>query len=542
MSANKNAPQHGDAAGRYEHDGLDTDSTRPNTERPTAADMFAGPEDVRDDSAEATKGGAPTDENPFDNDKARERAEKSTEEEHRRRNTFYSVAEVAAQTAAPRARRQAQNIERSNLTRDVKYPPKLVVTGEELVTAHVPAAEVDALTPITYTRVLELKTEEREQQRAAQYDALVQERLQWKLADQEATKRLRALDTFDAALPPVTGLADLLAQDDTEVRYLIQDVIPADGARIMFAAPEKAGKTTLLGNLARSLADGDPFLGAFEVHTPAKRLVMIDNEMSQGMLRRWLRRQGIRNLSAVADVVALRGQAGLFDLGDDRRRGEWAKRLRDLGCDFLIFDCLRPVLDALGLDENREAGKFLEPFDQLLSEAGVENAVIAHHMGHTGERARGDSRIIGWSDGNWKLVREDPYVPTSPKYFTSQVRDCPDVPEGLLTFDPDTQHLTYAGGTRAEQKGKGKVDKRLQDVLDTLADSQSVGTSEMNKTQLRAAVGGNKELVDGAIDEGVRLGLVVERLQGRAKLYRLPEGDPLSAEGVASPFETGNTA
>jgi hypothetical protein len=35
----------------------------------------------------------------------------------------------------------------------------------------------------------------------------------------------------------------------------------------------------------------------------------------------------------------------------------WAKALRDLGCDYLILDCLRPVLDALGLIENNEAGR-----------------------------------------------------------------------------------------------------------------------------------------------------------------------------------------
>ncbi|ORL76417.1 AAA family ATPase [Prescottella equi] len=498
----------------------------------TTEDRFTPPRDEHN---------ADHDPNPFENPEASKRALEASEEEHLRRNTFYSVADLAAQTTAPRARRAAQNIERNNLTRDVKYPPMLVVTGENLIRSHVPAEELPALDPLTHDQVVELKAEEKGQQRAAQYASLVQDRIQWKLADQEATKHVAAIDVADTALPPVVGLSDLLAEDDTETRYRIQDVFPSDGARILFAAPEKAGKTTLLGNLTRSLADGDPFLDRFEVHTTAKRIVIIDNEMSKGMLRRWMRRQGIRNMGAVADVVALRGQAGLFDLGDDRRRGEWAKRLRDLGCDFLIFDCLRPVLDALGLDENRETGKFLGPFDQLLAEAGVADAVIAHHMGHSSERARGDSRLVGWSDGNWKIVRDAPEDPASSKSFSALVRDSEPVPEGLLTFDPESNRLTYAGGSRAERKGRGTVDRRLEDVLRVLGDRHAEGVSWVTTTAVKDAVGGKKDIAAKALEEGLRLGLIEMEQKGAAKLYRLAAGDPLSAAAAKSPLQPENT-
>ena len=124
---------------------------------------------------------------------------------------------------------------------------------------------------------------------------------------------------------------------------------PRRNARIICSAQYKAGKTTLVGNLIRSLVDSDPFLGRFAVHMPARRIVLIDNEMSLNTLRRWLRDQKINTVSAVADVIALRGKTAAFDLLDDRRRAEWATRLRDVGCDYLLFDCLRPVLDALGL-------------------------------------------------------------------------------------------------------------------------------------------------------------------------------------------------
>lgn len=166
------------------------------------------------------------------------------------------------------------------------------------------------------------------------------------------------------------GLADLLDEPDDPVRFRIEGVWPSGGAKILCAAAAKSGKTTLSGNLVRALADGDPFLGAFAVNQTAQRIVVIDNEMTRGMLRRWLRRQGIRNTAAVADVVNLRGKTGLFDMGNDRVREMWSRRLRDLGCDFVIFDCLKPALEAMGLDENRETGKFLYPFAEMLLPPG----------------------------------------------------------------------------------------------------------------------------------------------------------------------------
>ena len=61
-------------------------------------------------------------------------------------------------------------------------------------------------------------------------------------------------------------------------------------------------------------------------------------------------------------------------------------------------------MDALALDENREAGTFLSAFGQLLYEAEIDNSLLIHHMGHNGDRARGDSRITDWPDATWKLM------------------------------------------------------------------------------------------------------------------------------------------
>ncbi|WP_020109612.1 AAA family ATPase [Nocardia sp. 348MFTsu5.1] len=371
-------------------------------------------------------------------------------------------------------------------------------------------------------------------------EAQIAGRQQWLWVDREAKARLAHHDAALIEIPPPMSLTALLAEDDPPVRHRIAQVWPAGGARIMLAAPEKAGKTTLLGNLVRSLADGDPFLGAFAVEAGEQaRMVLIDNEMSRDMTRRWLREQGIGNPGALLDVQTLRGRAGLFDLGNDRIRGRWARQLSDQGCNFLIFDCLRPVLDALGLKESTEAGMFLEPFDQLLIEAGIPDALIAHHMGHSSERARGDSRIVGWSDGNWKIVRLDE-GPNAPKFFTAMARDGEPVPEGELRFDPLTRRLTYMGGVdRSQSRQNDAVDKKMHEVLTVLAerladskDSEEVKDS-MNTTEIRQAVGGKKELTTQALAQAVGRKpspLLTRITDGRAVRYRItPEGlDPFT--------------
>ncbi|WP_137146926.1 AAA family ATPase [Mycolicibacterium sp. CR10] len=360
-------------------------------------------------------------------------------------------------------------------------------------------------------------------------EAEVAKRLLFLRSDREARRRLALAEADDIELPPVTSLRNLLEQDDPPVRHRIDQVWPDGGARILCAAAAKSGKTTLEGNLVRSLADGDPFLDVFTVNQRAERIVVIDNEMNAGMLRRWLRAQRVENLDAVADVVNMRGRAGLFDLGNDRLRDRWVRRLRDLGCDFLVFDCLKPVLEAMGLDENRETGRFLYPFDALLAEAGIGDALVMHHMGHASERARGDSTLLGWSDGNWKIVKDEDH-PAQPRYFSAlDVRDAEQpVPEGLLTFDPATRRLTYAGGDRSQSKQSDTTEKRLAEVLTALADA---GAEEMNVTQVRTAVGGKKEVTDAALALAATRELVAVRHQGRSKLYRLnpKANDPMFA-------------
>jgi hypothetical protein len=327
-------------------------------------------------------------------------------------------------------------------------------------------------------------------------------------AEDEARRKVRQERAGALVEPALVPLGDFLAVEDDAVRYRVDGLWPVDG-RVVLAAQYKAGKSHTLANLLRSLADGSPFLEHFDVTPPARRIALIDNELPESMLRRWLRDQGVQQVERV-EVLSLKGRVGTFDLLDPDTRARWADKLREAQVDVVLFDCLRPVLDALGLSEDKEAGRFLVQFDALLAEAGVAEAVLVHHMGHTGERSRGDTRLRDWPDVEWTLVREKTEDgdsdPSGARFFKAYGRDV-DQPEGLLEYDHETRRVTWAGGNRRE----AAADKHLPEVLDYLranpgASQRAVETAlaHLKRADVRAALRRSIQLGQVSTQEGPR--------------------------------------
>lgn len=262
----------------------------------------------------------------------------------------------------------------------------------------------------------------------------------WRLhVREEAKTRFQAQRLTSQVIPiALTRGDEFLAIEDEEEQYLLDQLWPRYG-NVILAAQRKSGKTTLVGNLLRSLCDGDPFLGRFCVQRPAGTIALVDLEMSEAKLRYWTRKQSIVNSSRF-HVDSLRGKVATFDILNDKTRERWAEQFRSTGTEVLIVDCLRPLMDCLGLDENRDAGVVLSALETLLADAGIASGLVVHHAGHDGSRSRGDSRLRDWPDAEWLLARagdED----NSPRKFSAFGRDV-EVPADLLAFDPDTHRLT----------------------------------------------------------------------------------------------------
>jgi hypothetical protein len=334
------------------------------------------------------------------------------------------------------------------------------------------------------------------------YAAQVERRVELLRIDAEARRRFVA-ERRKTTSPPVT-LTEFLAQPDDEPQYRIDRLLPT-GGRVMLSSQYKAGKTAMRDNLIRSLADGTPFLNEFNVRRAT--VTLIDDEVDERQLRRWLRSQGITNTEYVR-VKPLRGALSTFDILDPDVRASWARWLA--GSEVVVLDCLRPVLDALGLSEDKDAGQFLVAFDELLQECGASEAVVTHHMGHTGERSRGDSRLLDWPDVNWRIVKDkdadDPDNPDVDRYFSAYGRDV-EVRESLLDYTPETRSLIYVSH---RSRANSKVQALIPHLIKLLTDRPS-----MSKTDIESALKGlaARNVIREAIGAAVREG----------KLYTMEE-------------------
>jgi hypothetical protein len=301
--------------------------------------------------------------------------------------------------------------------------------------------------------------------------------------------------------PQPVILADFLATPDEDATYRVNNLLPI-GGRALLAAQYKAGKTSMVANLLRVLVDGGQFLGQYRVD-PVTRVALIDTELDERMLRRWLRDQGIRTTKNVT-VISLRGHQSTFDILNDATRAAWAETLK--GSQLIILDCLRPCLDALGLSEDKDAGRFLVAFDELLKQSGAGEAIVVHHMGHNSERSRGDSRLLDWPDVLWKIIREndeDDDSDNGNRFFSAIGRDV-NVGEAQLDWTEADRSLVICGGGRADVRARDAV----EDIIDILSRPENVDGLSKNQIEAKlksAGVGRNlaRRAIRQAIDTAV---------------------------------------
>jgi hypothetical protein len=306
-------------------------------------------------------------------------------------------------------------------------------------------------------------------------------------------------------IPALVSLGDLLAAEMPEEQFVIEGLMPTDG-NVLLAAQRKAGKSTTVHNLARSLVDGDPFLDHFTVNA-TRRVALLDFELSSSTLQRWLGEQKIRNQDALR-VMSLRGRASAFNILDDKVRARWADILS--GVEVLIVDPLRPIFDALGLNEWNEAGPFLQAFAALREEAGISEGVLVHHHGHHAERAAGDSRLEGTPDVVWNYTRENTNDPQSFRYFQAFGRDV-DVDKGLVSIY-DGHRLAFAPGVAA-----AKLERTVELLL------SAMGDRELTTTQVAelGVPGINKNSARKVLERALGDELLTVEQRGTSKVYRV---------------------
>ncbi|GAA0493926.1 hypothetical protein Ade02nite_20940 [Paractinoplanes deccanensis] len=388
-------------------------------------------------------------------------------------------------------------------------------------------------TPESFRAQLELVTEQRHKREfvIAVADAVVRTRVR------DEAKRITDAEKVDEApIPEPTGLSALLVEDDDVEAWRMDGLWPANG-NVLLAAGAKSGKTTTVGNVVRCLADGDRFLNAYAVEKllPGETVAILDYEMPRRKVRQWLLEQNIENPDRVV-VWTERGRATQFDVRNDAVRVKWVARLHEANVKVWVIDCLSPILSACGIEENDNTavGAILDGINTVAVAAGVQEVLLVHHMGHGAERSRGASRLVGWPDVNWRLIRpkdeKNPNAepdPEGPRYFAANGRDV-DVREGRLVFNDANRHLLYMEGGRKRDELTTNIGK----LLVWVRENPDVSGRQIEARMKELAVG--REAARRALKAAVSKGYLVERdLGGRKMGHTITTSGRMQIMGMA---------
>ena len=272
------------------------------------------------------------------------------------------------------------------------------------------------------------------------------------LDNEDATKR------YDPFIY-VETLAEELELPVEEVDWTIEGLIPT-GANVTLTAQYKAGKTTMINNLAKALVDGTRFLNYFKPANHPGRVVIFNYEVSENQYRRWMKDVAIEHTESVT-LFHLRGKS--VPLRSDYVREQIIDILGQMNVHTWILDPFARAFTGSG-DENSnsDVGVFLDMLDIIKERAGIKNLILPVHTGRAQEfgvdRARGATRIDDWADVRWLLKKTD-----DGRFFSADGRDVL-LEEQLVKFDESTRGLTLGGGDARSVKKDNATDRWIEAV------------------------------------------------------------------------------
>lgn len=308
---------------------------------------------------------------------------------------------------------------------------------------------------------------------STEIDYLTAQEIKMSRAKRMAKKLLDAEEAASNYHTPVyvRSLTDELKLPIEEVKWTIKDIFPT-GANVTLTAQYKAGKTTLINSLAKSLADGEKFLNYFEQPDHKGRIVIFNYEVSENQYRRWMNDVCIESSDKIT-LVHLRGKR--LPLTVARVEDLTVSILKDLDAQTWILDPFARAFTGCG-DENSnsDVGVFLDTLDVIKERSGVSNLVLPIHTGRAQEngvdRARGATRLDDWADVRWLLKKT-----ADGRFFSADGRDVLQE-EQMLTFDEATRSLTLGGVDSRMAKKRG-----LEDMwIDVVVANPGLSTSQLS--------------------------------------------------------------
>ncbi|MGN7964909.1 AAA family ATPase [Microbacterium sp. 22179] len=344
---------------------------------------------------------------------------------------------------------------------------------------------------------------------AAERDERIEEVLENMRIQREARARLAA-EFAKASFSGFTSvsLREALAKP-REVKPAIVRGLQMQGHKATLTAQFKAGKTTLAGNLVRSLADSEPFLERFEVADLPGNIGIFDYELTEDDAFDMYAALGLRNTDRVF-LESLRGEG--FSLANEFHREQAVRWLTERDIVYWVIDPFGRALRGFGSENaNDDVRVFLDTIDEVVERTGVIGTLMPVHTGRMqhevgAEHGRGATVVDDDADARWLLTRDN----NGRRFFRAEGRNGVGVEEVSLEFEAATSRLSTGTVTRAQSKGE----RLLPSIEDYLVLNPGAGTNDIRKE-----VDGGNTQIDAAIKLGISKGTVRVEQNGQKRAH-----------------------
>lgn len=319
----------------------------------------------------------------------------------------------------------------------------------------------------------------------------------WRLEVNEEARRLHSENKATRSpAPTIKTVKQLGGSDGVEER--IAGLVPS-GSTVNIVGPGKAGKTTFMISLCKSLLSGEPFLGQLKVKPVKGKIAYLNYEMSEELFRHYCEEAGL--VDERFEVVSLRPTQNYLDA--EANRVALAEALQ--GCDVIVVDSFAQSFSGESENSNSEFHSWYRRMNTWVRQlvGAAEFFIIMHAGKDSSARARGASSMEDVADVVISLK-----VDRSGRTMESRGR-WTDFPATRMNFDPLTSRLTI-DKPPAQEGRKNQDDSKKDQILRYVQENPGKITNE-----IREAVGGNAQTVINTLRNLVDDGLIYFRPAGR---------------------------
>lgn len=283
-----------------------------------------------------------------------------------------------------------------------------------------------------------------------------------------------------------------------DMDWRVEGFLPA-GGRLLLSAQRKTGKTTMVGNLARSLLTGEPMLGRFPVAPVLGKVIVLNYEVTGEQFADWMHDIGVPEDRMY--VVNLRGRRNL--LADAIGRERLVDLIREQEGEVLVVDPFGRAYTGASQDDAAQVTPWLVRLDEVAEAAGIKELILAAHAGWNGERTRGSSALEDWPDVIATMTRDPD---TDERFLKVEGRDV-DIEEDRLSFDPSTRTLRLSGeGSRKAYTASRHMSDLADEVVKIVARCPWINGSKVGKMLRDLGVphqkGDERKALHLAVDDG----------------------------------------